>query len=162
MVLVLYEEKYFAEKNVLYLIPSIFIFVLSSYMFYLDIFWIQENVFLSIVIELLALFILFLAAIHIWYTVKIDEETLSFGFIMSMGKVPLKEIKQILFITDGSILRPWGHNWRQMVNGTCFLTGYDDIAKVENDNGEAKYFSIKNTEEARKVLTSLLSKEKVI
>ncbi|HNY61989.1 MAG TPA: hypothetical protein PLK43_06945 [Caldisericia bacterium] len=160
--MVLFEEKYFAEKNALCFIFSIIVFILCSYLFYITILGVHERIFFSAVIELLALFILFLAAIHIWYTVKIDEETLSFGFIMSMGKVPLKEIKQILFITDGSILRPWGHNWRQMVNGTCFLTGYDDIAKVENDNGEAKYFSIKNTEEARKVLTSLLSKEKVI
>ena len=158
----MFEEKYFAEKNALCFIFSIIVFILCSYLFYITILGVHERIFFSAVIELLALFILFLAAIHIWYTVKIDEETLSFGFIMSMGKVPLKEIKQILFITDGSILRPWGHNWRQMVNGTCFLTGYDDIAKVENDNGEAKYFSIKNTEEARKVLTSLLSKEKVI
>lgn len=159
--MVLFEEKYFAEKNVLYFIVSIIVFVLCSYMFYMAIFWVHEGIFLSAVIELLALFFLFLKAIHIWYTVKIDEETLSFGFILSMGKVPLKEIKQVLFIIDGSILRPWGHNWRQMINGTCFLTGYDDMAKVENNNGESKYFSIKNTEEARKVLTSLLGKEKV-
>ncbi|MCE5176751.1 MAG: hypothetical protein ABFD23_03665 [Caldisericales bacterium] len=158
----MYEEKYFAEKKVLFFILSIIVFILCSYLFYIAILGVHERIFFSAVIELVALFFLFYTGIHIWYTVKIDEETLSFGFILSMGKVPLKEIKQVLFIADGSILMPWGHNWRQMINGTCFLTGYDDIAKVENSNGEAKYFSIKNTEEARKVLTSLLGKEKVV
>ena len=50
--MVLFEEKYFAEKNALCFIFSIIVFILCSYLFYITILGVHERIFFSAVIEI--------------------------------------------------------------------------------------------------------------
>ncbi|HOU09000.1 MAG TPA: hypothetical protein PK835_08250 [Caldisericia bacterium] len=158
-----YEERYPVNNNLIAVFAASILFIFINLVILLNYSMFDVSMwFYMVAIDIIVSYCLFLSIVRTWFIVSIDDQFLKFGYPPLIVKISIKNIDKISFITDGYLLARENTIFNQYHgNRRSYITGCYDVMKVEYDGEEVFFFSIRDAEEAGKVLTSLLGKEKV-
>ncbi len=159
--MVLYEEKYTVKTIVWVSIIAGLIIIASSVAVWFSVPKTEELWPIILINALAVLPAIFLLSVMTRFMVRIDEKTLSFGYPPIIIRIPLEQIDSITFTKVG-FLSSGGIGIRLSSGGGWnYVTFWGDLARVEWGNGRRHGFSIKNPEEAKRILGKLLGKDKI-
>ena len=96
------------------------------------------------------------------YVIRVSNKNLCFGYSSFITEVPISSIQKVTFEKMGfwrSIgMMLYINQGIRLNQAVSFGTG----VKIDCENGKKYFFSVKNPEEIRKILISLLGEEKVL